>query len=340
MNGYERITAALNGEPPDKIPVMLHNFMLAAADMNISMGQYREDPRLIADVFINSVEKYQLDSVLVDIDTATLSGSVGVPVHFPDDEPARYHGAGINPLSDVKKLKSVKIENYKYVQVWLEAVKLLKEHFGDEVYIRGNCDQASFTLASSMRGTNDFMADLLLEEEALIEELLDYTTDITCQFIRLMAQTGAHMVSNGDSNAGPELISAEMYEKFALPYETRIVEEAHKAGVPYTLHICGNSDSILEKMVLTGADAFDIDYKTNAQKAFDVLHDKATFIGNIDPSGVIALGSTDHIRNTTLELLDIFSKTNRFILNAGCAIPRTAPEENIRTLIETARSYS
>ena len=62
----------------------------------------------------------------------------------------------------------------------------------------------------------------LYEEEGLIKELLEYATDITCQFIRLMAQTGAHMVSNGDSNAGPELISAEMYEKFAYPMKPEL----------------------------------------------------------------------------------------------------------------------
>lgn len=339
MNGYERITAALKGEPTDQIPTMLHNFMLAAAEMNVSMGQYREDPRLIADVFINSVEKYTLDSVLVDLDTATLAGSVGVPVHFPDNEPARYHGSIINSLSDVKRLRTVNIENYKYVQIWLEAVRLLKEHFGNEIYIRGNCDPAPFSLACGMRGINDFMIDLLMEKESLVEELLAYATEITSQFIRLMAQTGAHMVSNGDSNAGPELVSADIYEKFALPCEIKIVEEAHKAGVTYALHICGNTDIILDKMALTGADAFEIDYKTDTQKAFDVLHDKATFIGNVDPSGVLALGTPELVNQKTIELLDIFSNTNRFILNAGCAIPSTTPEINLRAMLETASSY-
>lgn len=54
MNGYERIVAALKGEPTNKIQVMLHNFMAAAAEMKISMGKFRESPRLIADTFIHS----------------------------------------------------------------------------------------------------------------------------------------------------------------------------------------------------------------------------------------------------------------------------------------------
>ena len=44
MNGYERITAALKGDKPDKVPVMLHNFMMAAREHGITMEQYREQP--------------------------------------------------------------------------------------------------------------------------------------------------------------------------------------------------------------------------------------------------------------------------------------------------------
>jgi uroporphyrinogen decarboxylase len=242
-------------------------------------------------------------------------------------------------MEQVKELKPVKIENYKYIQVWLEAVRLLKEHFKHEIYIRGNCDQAPFSIASMMRGVQNWMVDLLVTEESLITELLDYCTDATCQFIGLMAQTGADMVSNGDSPAGPEMISPEMYEKYALPYEKRVADTAHSLGLPYTLHICGNTEMILDKMLLTGADAFELDYKTDAQKVFNLYHNKATLIGNIDPSGVLALGSIELVRKKTLELLDIYSKSNRFILNAGCAIPPSTPIINLKTMIDTAREY-
>ena len=49
MNGYERIVAALNGRKPDRTPVMLHNFLMAAKEYGITMEQYRNNPRLIAD---------------------------------------------------------------------------------------------------------------------------------------------------------------------------------------------------------------------------------------------------------------------------------------------------
>ena len=50
MNGYDRIKAALAGEPADKTPVMLHNFMMAAAEAGVSMGDYRDNPQTIANI--------------------------------------------------------------------------------------------------------------------------------------------------------------------------------------------------------------------------------------------------------------------------------------------------
>jgi uroporphyrinogen-III decarboxylase len=59
--------------------------------------------------------------------------------------------------------------------------------------------------------------------------------------------------------------------------------------------------TILEYMLLTGADAFELDYKTNAQKVREIICSKACFIGNIDPSGVLTLGSTELVKQKTID---------------------------------------
>jgi len=340
MNGYERITAVLNGKKPDKIPVMLHNFLMAAHEHGVTMDQYRNDPKVIAETFIAAVDKYQYDGILVDIDTVTLAGAVGVPVDFPVNGPARSHLGNLDSLDHLFQLKPVKIENYKYIQIWLEAVRQLKTYYGKQIYIRGNCDQAPFSLASMMRGAQNWMLDLMMESDERLGELLEYCTDITCQFIRLMAQTGCDMVSNGDSPAGPEMISPEMYLKYALPYEKRVVQVAHAEGLPYALHICGNTDAILDTMLLTGADALELDYKTDINKIYNLLHNQTTFIGNIDPSSILCLGTPEMVRSKTEELLYIYRNSPRLIVNAGCAIPAETPTVNLSKMIETVRNFS
>ncbi len=341
MTGYERIRAAIAGEWPDRVPVMLHNFMMAAREAGIPMAEFRRNPQALARAFIESAERYGVDGILVDVDTATLAGAVGVPVDFPEDAPARVAGARLGDLAEVAELEPPRVAEYWGVQVWVEGVRLLRNHFGDELFLRGNCDQAPYSLASAMRSLEAWMLDLTdphLHEAA--HRLLEYCLEASRQFLELVAAAGAHMLSNGDSPAGPELVSPRIYRQFALPYEKRLVDEAHRLGLPYFLHICGRTDPILEDMILTGADGLELDHKTDARRAHALLKDRAVFIGNLDPSAVLAYGTPAVVEAETRRLVELFADTPRFILNAGCAIAPETPAENIRAMIRAARQFS
>lgn len=340
MTGYERIQAALSGKQPDKTPIMLHNFMMAVSEAGYTMEQFRNDPRVIAECFIRAVEKYQYDGVVVDIDTVTLAGACGVNIDFPKTEPARSHEGILASLAEVDQLKPVDIQSYRYANIWCEAVALLKAYFKDEIYIRGNCDQAPFSLATMLRGVENMMIDLCLEEEESVFALLDYCYEATSQFIKMMKEAGADMVSNGDSPAGPSMLSPDMYGRFALPYEKKVCEYAHQLKIPYLLHICGNTDIIIDQMITCGADVLELDYKTNIHLAEEKMRGTTVFAGNIDPAGVLAFGTPQLVREKTSELLNIFKDNPRFILNAGCAIPSTTPSENLFAMIHTAREYT
>jgi uroporphyrinogen decarboxylase len=303
------------------------------------MKQYREDPQLAAKSLIESVERYGLDGVLFDVDTALLASAIGVPTDYPADVPARTHQPLLDNLADVFRLNEVDISKNIRIQHALETVKILKNYFKDEVYVRGNCDQCPFSLATMVRTPVNFMMDLMLDEENAII-LLKYCTDITKQMIQLMATTGADMVSNGDSPAGPDMISPDMYRKFALPYEQEIVNEAHACHKPYLLHICGNTDLILEDIADLDLDAVELDYKTSIDKIHETMHDKCTLFGTVDPSGVITYGSVKEVEQKTLELLKIYRGFPRLVVNAGCAIPKEAPHENIKRFVDTVHEWS
>jgi hypothetical protein len=63
------------------------------------------------------------------------------------------------------------------------------------------------------------------------------------------------------------------------------------------------------------------------------MKDSTVFIGNLDPSSIVALGTPALVEAKSRELIALFDDTRRFILNAGCAIPATAPEANIRVVV-------
>jgi uroporphyrinogen decarboxylase len=337
MNGYQRIGAALKGEPVDRTPVILHNFMMAAREAGLTMREFRSDPRQIARAFAESVERYGQDGIMVDIDTATLAAALGVPVAYPEDEPAVCRGALLSSLAELQGLSAPDVAKHQGVQVWLEAVRLLKREFDGEIFIRGNCDQAPFSLASHVRGAEGWMLDLMdPDNEAAAFQLLDYCYEAGTQFLRLMASTGCDLLSNGDSSAGASLISPRMHRKFAHSYETRLASFSHELGLPYAQHVCGNARPILADLVATGADAIELDFKTDSQSVHDTLRNRATLIGNIDPTGVMAQGTPELVESKCRELMAIFADTPRLILNAGCALPATTPPENLQAMIRTA----
>ena len=339
MNGYERITAALKGIMPDQRPVMLHNFMPAAKEAGYTMKQYREEPEAAADSHIRFVEKYGVDGILFDVDTALLAGASGVPVDFPENEPARTHDPLFTSLDDIDRLQGLDISSDRRIQHALETVKLLKKQFGGEVFVRGNCDQAPFSLACAMRTPADFMMDLMIDEERAMQ-LLNYCTEICLQFVRLMAEAGTDMISHGDSPAGPSMISPEMFAQFAYPYEKRMADEAKRLGLPYLMHICGNTDLILDQLAAMGLDAVELDYQTPIENIYHHFHDRSTLFGTIDPSGVITFGSAQDVANEAEKILSIYKGNPRLVIGAGCAIPPMAPEENIRALIRKAKDHN
>ena len=337
MNGYQRTSAALRGEPTDKTPVMLHSFMMAAREAGLTMRQFREDPRQIARAFSESVGRYAYDGILVDVDTATLAAAVGVPVEYPEDEPAVCRGARLNSLAGIGDLPPVDIAQCERVQIWLEAVRLLTKQYKGEIFVRGNCDQAPFSLAALMRSAEGWMLDLMdPENEPLVFRLLDYCYEATSQFLRLMGATGCDMLSNGDSSAGSSLISPRLHRKFAHSYESRLAALSHELGLPYAQHVCGNARPILADLVASGADAVELDFKTDSRAAHDALAGQATLIGNIDPTGVMARGTPELVAEKCRELIAVFTDTPRFILNAGCALPATTPAANLMAMIRAA----
>jgi len=340
LNGYNRIRSAFEGTTPDTVPIMLHNFQLAAREAGFTQEKFRNDARCVAEAFIKSVETYRYDGIYVEIDTATLAGALNAEVRFRLDEPALAFRGCLKDWKDIEKCKSVDISGYKYIQVWLASVRLLRDYFKDEIFIRGNCDQAPFSLASMLRGMQKWFLDLYDNDHRdQVFELLEFCADVCSQFVGMMAQAGAHGISNGDSVAGPTMVSPEVYQKFALPFERRVIMKAHEYGLPYILHICGDTTKILDQMPASGADGIELDYLTDARKARAAFKNNVVFSGNIDPSGVLTAGTPDEVKKAVYRLLSEFSGTPKFILCSGCSIPPSAPPENIKAFISAGREF-
>jgi len=336
MNSLERVRAVMAGQIPDRVPVCLHNFMMAAREAGIPMERYRVDPQAIFQAHFQAWEKYGHDCILIDTDTTMLAEAMGAQSECAPDQPGRIVRPAIRSWNEVDRLKVINPEIDGRIPAILEGVRLLTKQVGNEVAIRGNADQMAFDLACMVRGTEGFLMELASEpHHPGIHQLLEVCYQSHLAVHRALVKAGAHLTSSGDSFAGPNVISPKMFNEFARPYEERLVKTLATEGIFTVLHICGDTSMILPDLAQYDFCGFELDYKTDAVMAKRTVGARHVLFGNIDPSGVIACGSPQEVREVTRRLISAWKQDGRFILNAGCAIPPTTPPENIHAMIET-----
>ena len=338
MNSLERVRTVLGGGIPDRVPVCLHNFMLAVREAGARLEDYRIDPQVIARVHLQAVEKYGYDCLLVDTDTTMLAEAMGAKSQCAPDEPGRIVAPAIRSLDDVERLRVIDPHTDGRVPALLEAVRIMAKQVGREIAIRGNADQAAFGLACLVRGIQDFLMELAEQpDNPRIAQLLEICYQSHLRVHRALIEAGAHFTSMGDSLAGPDVISPRMFDRFARPYEQRLVEDLRADRIFTVIHICGNTSKILDRLAGYGECGFELDYKTDTARAKETVGRQHVLFGNIDPSGVLAQGTVAQVREATEKLISVWKPGGRFILNAGCAIPPTTPAENIHALMQTVK---
>jgi uroporphyrinogen decarboxylase len=337
MNSLERVKAVIAGKIPDRVPICLHNCFMAAKEAGISMAKFRTDPESIAQAYLVSLEKYGHDCFYLDIDTTMLAEGLGAIAEFSEDEPAKIVTPAIRSLKEVDKLKVVNPETDARIPAFLEATRILAKQVGHEVAIRGNADQAAFDLACMAMGISNFLEELAAEpDNPAIFQLLEICHQSHLAVHRALMKAGATFTSMGDSLCAPDVCSPKMFRRFGRPFEERLVKELTAEGIFTVIHLCGDTTLILDQLAEYDFCGFELDYKTDAVKAKRTVGARHVLFGNVDPSGVLALGTPEYVRQKTRELISIWKPGGLFVLNAGCALPASTPSENIRTFVQTA----
>ena len=195
------------------------------------------------------------------------------------------------------------------------------------------------SLACLLRGPQHFMMDLLDEDsEEGVHRLIEYCRRACAAFATAQKEAGAHATSIGDAFAGPNLISPELFRKFALEPEIKLTQEVQAAGIPFSIHICGNTNSIIADMGRTGARILEVDWQLDMATARAAVPAGTVLMGNINPSDPLVLGTAEAVDAAVRRVIEATGGRG-LILSSGCAMGRNTPPKNMKALIAAARKY-
>ncbi len=333
--------AVLNGDLPDRVPVVPQTFMMAAETAGYLIGDIANNGKKMAESSIISQRKFGYDGIVLDIDDASLAEACGAKVIFANPkEPALVdeHKPLVTDLRDVPNLKIPDPYSDGRLPAWLEATRTVVEEVGDEVFVLGRSDQGPFDLLSLIRGTENLMMELLTVDPEVIRDALDWCRRANLEFAKAQKDAGAHATSIGDSYAGPNLIHPDMYRQFALEHEITLAKQVQDYGIPWSLHICGATDPIIEDMLSTGARIIEVDWQVDMARAHEICGDRAVLMGNIDPSDPLAHGTPEQVDAKSRKVIED-CKGRSLFLSSGCAMGRLTPPENMQAMVDAPKKY-
>ena len=341
MTRIERMRTVMNGGIPDRIPVITHNFLMAAREAGVTMSQFRSDGQVMANAMIEACKRYDTDGIFLDVDTALLASACGADVVYPADIAAVCRDEQPRSIEQlIDELAEVDLLGSDRIKIYLDAIDKLSVWCNEnDVFLRANADQGPFSLACLLVGMNEFLVTLLDDDETDdLLLLMEQTLRISTQMHELCFRAGGHGTSYGNSSSGCSVVSPSIFRTFAKPFEIRLNQILREKGIPTLCHICGWVDPILEDLKDTGCPMYEFDSRTDIRKAMEIGCGHYALSGNLDPA---MLGNADPetVRAETKSLLDLFRGKGGLILASGCALGPNTPSENIHAMVETAKMF-
>lgn len=336
MNSRDRVLAMIEGRPVDHLPCMPITMMFAADQIGAKYRDYATDNRVLVEAQIRTAENFGFDYVSVISDPGCEAADCGATVKYFDDQPpaidetqARLADkAAFRTLNVPDPLGSGRMTNR------VRGAALLKERVGAtkliEGWIEGPCAEAA-----DLRGINVLMTDFY-DDPAFVRDVFEFVVEMELRFARAQVDAGIDVMGIGDAAAS--LVGPAIYEEFVWPYEKKMIDGLHAMGTRVRLHICGNTRRVLAAMGRLGCEIVDLDYMVPLTEGRAKMGPDQVLLGNLDPVRAVRNATPASIAAAIAECHH--QAGPRYIVGAGCEIPRDTPHENVRAFAKYAQAHT
>jgi MtaA/CmuA family methyltransferase len=335
MNSRERVLAHLANMPVDHLPLMPITMMFAADRIGVPYLKYATDYRRLVEGQLRVAEEFGFDYVSGISDPAREASDLGAAVrYFPDQPPGFDEHQAL--LADRRALLDLVIpepEEGPRMSDRVHAVQLLRERVGGQLlvegWVEGPCAEGA-----DLRGINALLLDFY-DDPGFVRDLFEFVVQLELRFAAAQVAAGADIIGVGDAAAS--LVGPRIYREFVWPFEKQLVDGLHALGTRVRLHICGNTRPLVTQMAQLGCEIVDLDYPVPLAEARERMGPDQVLLGNLDPVRCLRDGTPASIQAAVAACHHEAGR--RYIVGAGCEVPRDTPVENLATLAAYAKDH-
>lgn len=337
LNSRERVLKLFRRESLDYIPLFSGYGSITIHGLEKYGWKFPEihtDARKMANMAASTFHLFGFESVVVPFDMGVEAEALGSKVnYYAHATDILYPTISQHPAEKVEDLNlqiPSDLAGAGRIPLVTEAIRILKEEVGNQVAI-GSWVLGPYTLAGQLLDLSQ-LAKAAFKKKDLVGKLLDQLAGVLIQIINIYRGAGADYITVREMGAGPDILSPRMFESLIRPPLRRIFDEIES---PKVLHICGDTNAIIDQMVLCGADALSVEKKNNVTETRKKLGPDVLIFGELDAYGVLSQGKPDDVDRAVKEAVERGVNA----IWPGCDIWPIVPKENMEALMVSARKY-
>lgn len=335
MDSFERIQAALKGRSVDRPPVIPQIGDHAGIINKLSYNIMYQNAEKAANAHLKALELYDYDLTTIQVEPSwPVAEACGAEVKYPLDKNPWITKHLINSEQDLMKLQVPDFMATESSRVMMEGTRIL-------------ANEANVPIACYMTGPITFSLQLMpytkllkkmMREPEFVHKLIKKAILIIKEYIKLMKDMGATIFVACEHDI--QMLKPEQVKEFSLKY----LPDLFNIYNHNILHMCGNVNLHLNLISqdlknLENLNTLNIGPLVDIKKTQNLLDHKIGVAGNIDHNKILPFGNPKMIKLAVEEAIDASEGDSRFMVAPGCEITSDTPIENVKTLVNTTKTY-
>lgn len=339
MTPKERVLEALSMDPPEIPPVAIFTQSATVGMMDATGASWPDahrDPEMMARLGCAQAELFGFESVRVPFDITAEAESLGCQVDLGErNNPPRireraFHTDPLNGiLPDAGSLPSASefLLDGAPSNV-AEAVSIASKRWGGTHPVCAGM-LGPVSLLGQLIGAENFAIATVVSPE-WAAEWCSALTRLLRSYSGLLHDSGADIITIVEGVASPDFLDPELFDALCGSHMRAVSPN----GTKTVLHICGNTETILDAVASSGVDAFSPDPLMDPVEIVRSLGGRVAAAGAIDPVATLLQGSPSDVVADARGYADAgFS-----VITPGCGVAPLTPDENLVALSRAFRS--
>jgi len=281
----------------------------------------------------NPVQAERADDELVVVDPRTGRRSGRIDIHgggrfVPDDPPPL-----VESVEDARRRLDAMVADVtdEKIQLLADARARVPTHFVASA--PGSITMDTYVV---LRGRERALVDLC-ELPDFVEAVLDLQVEAVIRRAERLLTTGIDALYIGDPSASGSLIGPWHFEQFCLPAYRKFCDHFKDRNVLIYIHVCGNSNPILEMLASTGAHVVEPLDPLGGVSVADAkrrIGGRVALMGGVNTL-TLSQATPEEVRAEAIHKCRE-GGPHGYVLAAGDMVPPDTPRENLQAMVDVA----